>query len=42
MGLGLGPPELEVGDSDGEKGLLIPFGVPQPLLLGDKNSGVLP
>ena len=38
IGLGLGPPELEVGDKDGENGE-IPLGVPQPF--GDKNSGEL-
>ena len=40
IGLGLGPPELEVGDNEGEKGLM-PLGVPQPPF-GDKNSGELP
>ena len=40
IGLGLGPPELEAGERDGENGL-IPLGVPQPPL-GDANPGEVP
>ena len=41
IGVGEGPPELDVGDREGENGLMPLTGVPQ-LELGERNPGELP